>query len=39
MKSLDLALKEKALKQVKAPAGACIRFRASDRLLAFLDSL
>jgi len=35
----DLAMKEAALRRVKDPAPGPLRFRARDRLLAFLDAL
>ena len=35
----DLAMKERALSQVEAPRSGKLRFRASDRLLNFLDRL
>lgn len=35
----DLAMKEAALKRMDAPSSKSIRFKASDRLLAFLDAL
>jgi site-specific recombinase XerD len=35
----DLAMKEQALKKLQDPPGKTVRFRAGDRLLAFLDAL
>jgi len=35
----DLAMKESALKRMDAPSSKPVRFKASDRLLAFLDTL
>lgn len=35
----DLAMKERALKKLQDPPGKTVRFRAGDRLLAFLDGL
>lgn len=35
----DLAMKEKALKKIQEPPSKTVRFRAGDRLLAFLESL
>ena len=35
----DLAMKEAALRRIADPAPAPLRFRARDRLLAFLDAL
>ncbi len=35
----DLAMKEAALQRLDPPAGKPVRFKASDRLLAFLESL
>jgi hypothetical protein len=35
----DLAMKERALNKMQAPKDLARRFRASDDLLAFLDSL
>jgi site-specific recombinase XerD len=35
----DLAMKERALKKLQSPPSKAFRFRASDRLLTFLDSL
>jgi site-specific recombinase XerD len=35
----DLAMKEKALERVADPTPRAPRFRANDRLLAFLDRL
>jgi site-specific recombinase XerD len=35
----DLAMKERALKKLQSPPSKAFRFRASDRLLAFLDTL
>jgi integrase/recombinase XerD len=35
----DLAMKERALAKLQAPPSTALRFRASDRLLVFLDSL
>jgi len=35
----DLAMKERALKKLQGPPSKTFRFRASDRLLAFLDTL
>lgn len=35
----DLAMKEAALKRLDDPAGKPVRFKAADRLLAFLESL
>jgi len=35
----DLAMKERALKKLQDPPSKTFRFRASDRLLAFLDTL
>ncbi len=35
----DLAMKERALKKLQSPPSKTFRFRASDRLLAFLDTL
>lgn len=35
----DLAMKERALRSLQEPPGQALRYRASDRLLAFLDSL
>jgi site-specific recombinase XerD len=35
----DLAMKEAALRRIADPAAAPLRFRARDRLLAFLDAL
>jgi integrase/recombinase XerD len=35
----DIAMKEKALKQLEPPSHRLSRFRPSDRLMAFLESL
>jgi integrase len=35
----DLAMKERALAKLQDPPSTAFRFRASDRLLAFLDGL
>jgi integrase len=35
----DLAMKERALKKLQDPPSKTFRFRASDRLLGFLDTL
>ena len=35
----DLAMKERALAKLQDPPSKAFRFRASDRLLAFLDGL
>jgi integrase/recombinase XerD len=35
----DLAMKEAALRRIDAPLSRPIRFKASDRLLAFLEAL
>ncbi len=35
----DLAMKEQALKKLQDPTAKALRFRANDRLLAFLDGL
>ena len=35
----DLAMKERALKALRAPKGAPTRYHAPDRVLAFLDGL
>ncbi len=35
----DLAMKERALKKLQSPPSKGFRFRPSDRLLTFLDSL
>ncbi len=35
----DLAMKEAALQRLDPPAGKPVRFKAGDRLLAFLESL
>jgi integrase/recombinase XerD len=35
----DLAMKEAALKRMDAPSSKPVRFKANDRLLAFLEAL
>lgn len=35
----DLAMKEAALRRVEAPTSGPVRFKAPDRLLAFLEAL
>ena len=35
----DLAMKEAALRRVEAPTTSPVRFKARDRLLAFLETL
>jgi integrase/recombinase XerD len=35
----DLAMKDAALRRIEAPASRPVRFKAPDRLLAFLEAL
>jgi integrase/recombinase XerD len=35
----DLAMKEAALKRIQGPSSKPVRFKAPDKLLAFLDAL
>ena len=35
----DLAMKDRALKKLHDPSLKCVRYQASDSLLAFLESL